>query len=268
MKNDPEIYKKAKGFDVHPENINKEGRPKKIYTVIFTIFVFGIMWLYKPQTAEARTVSRLHTFYVHHLITCKMENQKEVWKDVIGYEGLYQISNLGRIKSLKRTVKKSNGSTKFVREKIIKKKTNYGYENVALSKNGIVSTKKVHRIIAEVFIPNPENKKTINHKNGIRNDNRIENIEWSTYSENNFHAYRVLHKKPPHRGRDGYQSTRGIPVLQLTKNGEFVKEYGSANLASELLGLNHSNISSVCRGERKYCGGFIWKYRKNGKKTV
>ena len=99
---------------------------------------------------------------------------KEIWKDIEGYEGLYQISNLGRIKS------SYNG-----KEKILKPFDNHGYFRIQLYKNGVRKKETIHRLVAKAFIPNPENKPYIDHINTIRTDNRVENLRWVTHEENN-----------------------------------------------------------------------------------
>lgn len=123
----------------------------------------------------------------------------EQWKDVIGFEGFYKVSNLGRVKSCKRMVNSSNQFGDYllnINDKILScAKNNKGYLNVVLQNKPNKKTIAVHRLVAIVFIDNPENKEQINHKKGIKTDNRASELEWCTHSENQLHSYRVLEKK-------------------------------------------------------------------------
>lgn len=113
----------------------------------------------------------------------------ENWKDIKGYEGLYQISDLGNVKSLPKICDLQNGHTRLTKEKILKFGVNpNGYKYVNLRKGKIAKNTRVHRLVAEHFISNLWHKKCVNHINGIKSDNREINLEWSTYSENNIHA--------------------------------------------------------------------------------
>lgn len=161
---------------------------------------------------------------------------QEIWRDVKGYEGLYLISNLGRIKSLPR-----NGTIK--KEKNLK--TYYdkdNYEIVTLSKNGINKKRRVHRLVAEAFIENKCKLPVINHKNHNTKDNRVENLEWCTDIYN-------------------AQYSNNKKILQYDKEKNFLKEWSSIAEASRKLGLSKSSISLCCSGKYKTCGGFIWKYK-------
>ena len=115
----------------------------------------------------------------------------EFWKSVIGYEGMYEVSNTGNVRSVDRQV---STNIKFNTSRIIKGKTlnmnlkHTGYYSVDLCKNGKVKTESVHRLVAIAFIPNPNSSKVVNHINGIKTDNRVENLEWVSYKDNHWHA--------------------------------------------------------------------------------
>ena len=115
----------------------------------------------------------------------------EEWKDIPGYEGYYQVSNKGRLRSLKRVVKKSDGKTQTVPERYMKPKPDKkGYSIVGVSKNANKKYLKLHRVVAQSFIPNTHNKPQVNHLDGNKQNNKVENLEWSTQKENNIHALR------------------------------------------------------------------------------
>jgi hypothetical protein len=138
-----------------------------------------------------------------------------------------------------------------------------GYLKVNLCKNSIKTTKHVHRLVAEAFIPNPENKRQVNHKNGDRMDNRVSNLEWCSASENIKHSYDVLHRKNPRSmlGRKGKGNPRSIPVQQIL-NGVVVAEYENAVDAEDKTGICKTSIRNCCRGGAKTARGFEWKYKK------
>lgn len=179
----------------------------------------------------------------------------EIWKDIKGYKGLYQISNLGNVKSLKRE--------KLKKDKIIKPYNTKGYLRIGLLKNKVRKGHFIHRLIAQEFIPNPENKPFINHINGITNDNNIKNLEWCTHQENVDHAWRTGLMKPPNKGKFGINSSRHTEVLQFDLSGNFVSEYGSVAEAGRKINLCPSVIFNVCSGIKKTAGGYYWKYKKD-----
>lgn len=186
----------------------------------------------------------------------------EVWKDIPNYEGYYQISNLGRIKSVARKVKYQN-SYRNVKEKL--KKTfigKQGYERVELSKNGKTKKYNVHRIVANVFISNPLNKETVNHINGIKTDNRVENLEWATRSENELHAYKIGLAKNSEKQRNVarlYCKENKIKsIIQLDLDGNFIKEWKSAKEVEEKINISRKNISQCITGKNKTAGGYKW----------
>lgn len=128
-----------------------------------------------------------------------------------------------------------------------------GYVYVDLSKDGETIHFRVHRLVAKAFLPNPENKPEINHKNGIKTDNRVENIEWVTPSENMIHAVYSGLVKPPAEPRY---------VSQYTKAGDFIATYRSIMDAQRATGVSHGHISDVCIGNRKSAGGYTWRYQE------
>lgn len=116
----------------------------------------------------------------------------EEWRDIQGYEGLYQVSNLGRVKSLERKVKGGWNNTRTVGERILKPCVNVeGYPKVSLCKEGAIRRFPIHRIVAQAFIPNPDGKPEINHIDGCKENNSVSNLEWVTRSENELHAWRT-----------------------------------------------------------------------------
>lgn len=189
---------------------------------------------------------------------------KEIWKDIKDYENHYQISNFGNIKSLK------DGKGKML--KLKKGKNGYLYTN--LSKNGKVKTYTVHKLVAQTFILNPENKPEIDHINTVRNDNRVENLRWVTRKENNNNLLTKEKMSNAHEGkklseeckkklseiRKGLNNPTARAVVCL-ENGIV---YSTITQCAEELGLSTSNITKVCRKKRRATGGYHFKYEEGG----
>lgn len=171
---------------------------------------------------------------------------KEVWKDVKGYEGLYQVSNLGRVRSLAR--KNLQGHT--IKERVlVNAPFSHGYLVVSLCKNGKKKTALVHRLVAKAFIPNHENLPQINHKDEDKTNNRVENLEWCTILYNN--TYNGRNK------RIGKKHEK--PIYVITESGHRYC-FGSARKACELFGLSSSAVSNCLLGKRKHHCGFTFKF--------
>lgn len=197
---------------------------------------------------------------------------QEIWKDVKGYEKIYQVSNLGRIKHLEEHKKmyqyKANKMVDMVKkERILSSKNNKNkYVTITLSKEGKKEGKTLHRLVAEAFIPNPKNKLQINHINGIKTDNRVENLEWCSPSENIKHAFKIGLKKVSKKQMEQisklgkYGKKRCRKVRQLTLEGELIKEWNSFTDIYNTYGYSWENIGSCCRGEYKKAYGFKWEY--------
>ena len=171
--------------------------------------------------------------------------KKEYWKPIKGYEGLYEVSNLGRVKSLK-----------FGKERMLKvSKDKKGYLHVVLCKNGILKTYYVHRLVAEAFIDNTDNLPQVNHKDENPQNNIYTNLEWCDRKYNC--NYGTRNERISEKMTNGKLSK---PVLQYTLDGELVKEWSSTHECGRN-GYNRGNVWACCLGRLKTYKGFIWKYK-------
>lgn len=181
---------------------------------------------------------------------------EEIWKDIAGYEGKYQISNLGKVKSMnyRRTCKERI---------LIPCKTANGYLQVRLSKNCISKQHLIHRLIAQAFIENPENLPEVNHIDEDKTNNCVSNLEWCDRKYNNnygTHNEKILKTKKLRNCE-----TAARIVSQFTLDGKFVNEYPSINAATRCTGINQGRICYCCKNMKRYksAGGYIWKYKNN-----
>ena len=165
----------------------------------------------------------------------------EIWKDIKGYDGMYQVSSYARVRSFRtgepRIMAQSAGT--------------WGYFVANINK----TPKLIHRLVAEAFIPNPEGKTEVNHKNGDKFDNLPENLEWASPRENISHAIDT--------GLNAYTKAKRKPVAQYDREGNFIAEYKSIQEATEAVTGKkgqHSNLRAVCEGKRKSFQGYFWKY--------
>ena len=159
----------------------------------------------------------------------------EMWKDIIGYEGLYQVSNYGDIQSTPR--QKTKGGYR-------KPNISHGYKRIVLCKNGMIKNCSIHRLVAAAFISNPNNCKVINHKDENKLNNDVSNLEWCTQAEN------VQYSK----------NTGGI--LQYDLNNRLIKHWDSALQAERVGAFDNSAIIKCCKGIRKTHKCYLWKYDK------
>lgn len=192
---------------------------------------------------------------------------EEVWKDVVGYEGLYQVSNLGRVKSVDRTILRSSTPQK-VKGKIISQETqNTGYKIVNLWNKKNRKAFLVHRLVAEAFLNKQDGKDVIDHINGIRDDNRVVNLRWCTQKENsNYpiarHKYLSANKKRIENIRS-FHKKNSLKVYQLSIDGIIIKKWDSVKQASDKLGILTSGIYAACVNVKNTAGGYKWKYVKD-----
>ena len=159
---------------------------------------------------------------------------KEEWKPIEGYEGLYEVSNMGRVKSL--------NYRKTGKEKIMKGGDDgHGYLSVNLWKDGKANKGKIHRLVAQAFLENPQNLPEVNHKNEDKTDNRVENLEWCTKQYN-------------------IEYSQAKAVIGINKVSGLILEFPSQMEASRQTGTNQGHIWGCCNGRRKSAGGFLWFY--------
>ena len=170
-----------------------------------------------------------------------MENKNEIWKDIPGYEGYYQISNFGRIKSLARG--------KRFNEKIrVMRRQNNGYLYAVLSANNKRKTVRPHRLVALCFLENTHKRKTVNHKDFNKSNNHVDNLEWNTIQENITHA--CINGKHYRK-----------PILQISLNGTLIREWESAYAVQTECGFFSTNISRCCRHLKKTYKNYKWEFK-------
>lgn len=189
--------------------------------------------------------------------------ENDMWKQIVGYEGYYEVSDAGEVRSVDRFVTSSNGVTRFLNgapmklTKSVGKNRKDGYFVVNLRKNHTSWVVPVHILVATAFIPNPDNLPTVNHKDGNKRNNRSSNLEWASYGENNEHA--LVH---------GLRSPRGNAIDQFTLDGEYIASYRSSMEAERATGCSHGAISHCLNGRTKQAFGFVWKKQSESQTTI
>lgn len=177
---------------------------------------------------------------------------KEVWKDIPNYEGIYQISNYGRVKSLERTIKHKTayGGLYHIKGKILKPKIEKdGYFRIGLKKDRVKKFYRLNRLVAQTFIANPNNYPIVNHKDENKQNNSMDNLEWCTQK------YNINYGNGINKGK----LKRSVKVNQYDLNNKYIKTWDSINEAVRYYNGN-TNICQCCKGKRKKCCGYRWKY--------
>ena len=177
--------------------------------------------------------------------------KEELWKDIEGYEGLYQVSNRGRVRSF---LMKNGRGLSSIPHILMAKIDKYGYEKYNLRKNGVTKTFTAHRLVAKAFIHNLGNKDTINHIDGNKRNNNVFNLEWASVKENIHHAYRTgLTPKTP------LNNKKSKRTMQYDVNDNLIKIWPSLHEIERILKFNHSCISRAAKKEKLY-NGYFWRY--------
>lgn len=181
---------------------------------------------------------------------------KEVFKPVMGYGGAYEVSNKGNVRSVTRTIVRGNGRKQTLKSQPIKKRQDAkGYVRVYLNDKGTTKFVSVHRLVAKAFLDNPYNKPQINHRDGVKTNNCVDNLEWCTNMENQAHAKQHnLYKRSEKCGR------MPIPVAMIDPlTGERVATFKSMSEAAQKTKIFAPNIRKVTLGMRHTAGGWKWK---------
>jgi hypothetical protein len=175
----------------------------------------------------------------------------EIWKDIEDYEGLYQVSNMGRVKSLHRTVSTTNGNRNYKGMILKPLPGRHGYLCVDIWDTGVKKRRSIHRLVANAFIGNPLNLPVINHIDENIENNTVSNLEFCTYKYNRNYGSCIERNAKSH----------SKPILQFSKGGVYLDEYASAREAKMKTGISYAHISSCCIGRIKSAGGFVWKFK-------
>ena len=183
----------------------------------------------------------------------KRYRMSEVWKPIKGYEGIYEVSDLGRVRSLPRMLTDSKGRRHPVPMKMLKMHDRKGYDSVTLQDMGRKAIMSVHRLVAMAFIPNPDNLPVVNHRDENPKNNQVSNLEWCDISYNTRYGTGVERAQAKH-------VYHRKAVEQLTKDGQHVATFKGVKEAARATGADASVIVRVCKGRNETAGGYRWKY--------
>ena len=179
---------------------------------------------------------------------------EEIWKAIEGYEGKYEVSNLGRVRSLPRTFLDVNGRKQMFKGRVLKQNMRKnGYMVVTFYESGKFHQMMIHRLVAGAFIPNPNNLPLINHKDEDKTNNQVDNLEWCDKAYNNNYG----HHHDKHNSAIGWYMRS---VIQLSSDGETIATYPSVSEAARSIGVTAKAIRLCISGKNKKCGGYRWKY--------
>lgn len=204
---------------------------------------------------------------------------EEEWRDINGYEGYYQVSNMGRVRSMDVAVPHPRPGHLSIKKGKVRKQFLDGkkhYLTVGLHRDAVTKTLNVHRLVANAFIPNPLNLPQVNHIDEIKINNEALNLEWCSASYNMKHGgavERQLFSRYLNNSKEDLSARSLVtkfakqsrncerPVIQISGLGFFIAEFTSASSAGRTLGVDRANIQSCCKGRARTCGGFKWEYK-------
>lgn len=179
----------------------------------------------------------------------------EIWKDIKGYEGLYQVSNLGRVKSFPR-----KGTHVKVEHILVPSKNHKGYLSVNLRKEGKANFFSIHRLVAQTFISNPNNLAQVDHIDDNKENNNVDNLQWISNEDNMKKAWLTGARSKEKTYKRGKENTCARIVNQYDLNGQFIKKWYCIRDIQRELGFDNRNISACCRRKRPTAYGYIWRY--------
>lgn len=183
--------------------------------------------------------------------------EKEIFVSIEGYEGLYEVSNYGQIKSLSKKVGQGKGY--YTKERILKVAVDRcGYHYVNLSNKDLQKKHKVHRLVAKAFVENPERKPQVNHIDGNKINNYFENLDWCTQEENMQHAYKIGLQKPI----KGEKNVLSKSIIQYDLQGNYIQKFGSIREATRKFGGHTGDFCDCLKGRKKTYKNYIWKYEQ------